>query len=105
MDNLTIRGLIRTGRYTFSKHAERERQADQITSAKLEEALSECEIIELYPNDPRGASCLVLGFAGKRPVHAVCALRTDPDELLLITVYDPARRHEKWHQDYRKRKD
>ena len=105
MDAQTIRDLIRTGRYVFSKHAEKEREADQIRVAEVEEALIQCEIIELYPDDARGPSCLVLGFAGKRPVHAVCAVRSDPDELLLITVYDPSRRPEKWRQGYRKRKE
>jgi hypothetical protein len=38
----------------------------------------------------RGASCLVLDFSDKRPIHAVCALKRDPDEILIITVYDPS---------------
>ena len=71
---------------------------------ELEDALSDCEIIENYPDDPRGASCLVLGFCGAKPVHAVCAIKTNPEELLLITVYDPSKRPEKWTKDYRKRR-
>ena len=43
----------------------------------LEEALRSCEVIEDYPNDPRGASCLVLGFSKQRPLHAVCSLKRD----------------------------
>lgn len=34
-----------------------------ITTEELEEALKTCEIIEDYPDDPRGASCLILGLA------------------------------------------
>ena len=86
-------------------HGERERQADKIAVAELEEALSECEIIEQYPDDPRGPSCLVVGFSGNRPVHAVCAVKTDPEELLLITVYDPSKRLHKWTAGYRRRKE
>ncbi len=31
---------------------------------ELEDALKDCEIIENYPDDPRGASCLILGTGG-----------------------------------------
>jgi len=99
-----IRTLIRAGQYEFSIHAEQERQADKITVEELEEALQSCEIIEAYPDDPRGASCLVLGFALGRPVHAVCALKQDPEEVFLITVYDPSKRPEKWTDNYQRRR-
>ena len=105
MDAQTIQGLVGSEKYEFSKHAEREREADKITVEELEEALVNCETIEEYPDDPRGPSCLVLGFSGKRPIHAVCALKTDPDEVLIITIYDPSKRPEKWTADYRKRKE
>jgi len=47
-------------------HAERERQAERITTAELETVLRSCDVLEDYPDDPRGHSCLVLGFAGPR---------------------------------------
>lgn len=99
-----IRELVQLGKYEFSIHAERERQADQITTEELEEALENCEIVEDYPDDPRGASCLVLGFAAERPIHTVCAVKHEPEEVFLITVYDPSRRPEKWTEDYRRRR-
>ena len=71
---------------------------------ELEDAFKDCEIIEDYPDDPRAASCLALGFCGTRPIHAVCSIKTDPGLLLLITVYDPSKRPDKWTKDYRKRK-
>ncbi|HLC21982.1 MAG TPA: DUF4258 domain-containing protein [Candidatus Methylomirabilis sp.] len=104
MDAETIRRFVAEGRYTFSKHAEREREADMIQIRELEEALKGCEIIEDYPNDPRGPSCLVLGFSGARPIHAVCSPKHDPQDLLLITVYDPSRRPDAWTDDYRRRR-
>jgi hypothetical protein len=96
--------LVAEGKYTFSKHAEREREADMILVRELEEALRTCEIIEDYPDDPRGASCLVLGLADQRPLHAVCALKHDPEEMFLITVYDPTKRPEQWTDQYRRRR-
>jgi hypothetical protein len=99
-----IHRLIRSGQYVYSRHAERERQADAIPVAELEEALLQCEVIEDYPTDPRGPSCLVLGFAGARPIHAVCAVKESPEEVLLITVYDPSRRPSQWTDGYRRRR-
>jgi len=104
LDAEEIRKLAIQQRYEFSRHAEKERESDMIRMQELETALRNCEIIERYPDDPRGSSCLVLGFSGFKPVHAVCTIRDNPLELLLITVYDPSRRPDKWTQDYRKRR-
>jgi len=35
---------------------------------------------------------------------ALCAVKADPEELLLITVYDPSERPDKWTENYRKRR-
>jgi len=75
-----------------------------ITIEELEQALTNCEIIEEYSDDPRGASCLVLGFCQQRPIHAVCAVRAEPQELFLITAYDPSKHPLKWTDNYRKRR-
>ena len=99
-----IRNLVTEGRYEYSKHAERERELDMIYTWELEDALRSGEIIENYPDDPRGESCLVLGFCGSKPIHAVCIIKTDPEELFLITVYDPSKRPGKWNENYRKRR-
>ena len=71
----SLQTRVREKRYRLTSHAEREREADHITLQEIEEAvLSEpCEIIEDYPTDPRGQSCLVLGFtATGLPIHLVC---------------------------------
>lgn len=96
-----IRRLVRQGRYRLSLHAERERDADRITIAELEEALTRSsELIEDYPGDRRGHSCLVLGFARRKPIHAVCAMHDRT--LVIVTVYRPD--PELW-QDWRVRKE
>ena len=99
-----IRALAQAGRYTLTVHAERERQADRITTSELEMALRNCEVIDDYPEDPRGHSCLCLGFADTRPVHAVCAIKNAPHELLVVTAYDPSKRPEKWDAGFRRRR-
>ena len=100
----SIRELVRAEKYELSIHPEQERQADKITTEESEAALMNCELLEDYPDDPRGTSCLVLGGTSYRPIHAVCAVKHDPDEVLLITVYDPSLRPEKWTDDYRRRR-
>ncbi|MGR3176648.1 MAG: DUF4258 domain-containing protein [Candidatus Anammoxibacter sp.] len=86
------------------KTAERERELDKIYTWELEDALKSGEIIENYSDDPRGASCLVLGFCGSKPIHAVCTIKTAPEELFLITVYDPSKRPDNWAENYSKRR-
>jgi len=99
-----IRSLAKSRQYVLSMHAERERQTERITTVELEVVLRSCELLEDYPDDPRGHSCLVLGFANTRPIHAVCAVKDDPREVLLITVYDPSLRPEKWDATFRRRR-
>ncbi len=85
-----IQDRVQAKRYRLSSHAEREREADQIAVQEIEEALlsSTCEVLEDYPDDPRGHSCLVLGFtASGLPLHAVCGLAREM--LIIITLYRP----------------
>ncbi len=86
----SIRGLIRARQYRFSSHAEKERHSDQITIEEFERALGDDpEVIEDYPADPRGASCLALGFtANGDPLHVVCGLSV-PSAIVVITIYRP----------------
>ena len=86
-----IQKLIQERKYRLTLHAEIERDADQITLQEIEEALlsSNCEIIEEYPNDPRGESYLILGFTNEnKPIHFVCGSR-EPDVVIIITIYRP----------------
>jgi hypothetical protein len=47
------------------------------------------EIVEHYPEDPRGASCLVLGFNGNgQEIHTIIGYGRNP--IKIITAYKPA---------------
>lgn len=86
-----IRQQIRDRLYRLTAHAEREREADRVTIREIEEALlsEQCQVVENYPEDQRGASCLVLGFTEYGlPIHAVCGISL-PHILIIITVYRP----------------
>ncbi|MGR3292643.1 MAG: DUF4258 domain-containing protein [Candidatus Scalindua sp.] len=56
----------------MSFHAEKERYAEDIKNSDIENVISNCEIIENYSDDPRGPSCLILGYSEERPIHIVC---------------------------------
>jgi hypothetical protein len=86
-----IQERVRAKKYWLTSHAEREREADQISVKEIEDALllNKCEVAEDYPDDPRGHSCLILGFTtAGLPLHLVCGI--SPEKLvIIITVYRP----------------
>jgi len=98
----TIREKGRAGRYIVSfTHTEKVRLR-KIEAEEIEEAIYEGTIIEPYPDDPRGASCLILGFvSGDRPLHVICG-KIEEDEILIITAYEPDPRE--WEGDWKTRK-
>ena len=72
MDLQEIQQHVRHGDYEFSFHAQQERLEDNLDITEIESALlGNAEILERYPDDPRGESCLLLGYSESRPVHAV----------------------------------
>ena len=85
-----VRRAFETGTYRLTHHAETEREDDAITIEELEDALCspDLELLEDYPEDPRGTSALFLGFTQTgAPIHAVLGL-TRP-EVVVVTVYRP----------------
>ena len=84
-----IHAEIENQTYEISLHADDERIVDSLTVSQLESVLLDCQIIERYPDDPRGESCLLLGFTPEGiPVHVVCGKKRS-GHLILITVYIP----------------
>ena len=84
-----IRRQIQANRYEFSLHAEREREAEHILVRELEQSVFAGELLEDYPDDPRGHSCLVLGVAASgRAIHSVWGLLPN-GRVRVITVYIP----------------
>jgi hypothetical protein len=84
-----IRTEVESQAYQISIHADDERIADGLTLLQVETALMHCEIIEAYPDDPRGESCLALGFVHGKAIHVVCG-KNRAGHMVLITVYIPS---------------
>jgi len=85
-----IREKIATREYEFSKHAVDQTIVRGIGVSELEEAVSnQSEIIEDYPEDKYGPSCLILGFTRTgRPLHVQCSYPTRP-LVKIVTLYEP----------------
>lgn len=81
---------IQQRQYEFSKHAVDQSMVRNISVKEVEQAVEgRCEIIENYPDDKYGPSCLILGFTGSgRPLHIQCSYPSRP-VIKLITLYEP----------------
>jgi len=87
----SLQAKVREKKYRLTSHAEKERESDHMTLQEIEEAIlsEQSELIEDYPSDPRGHSCLVLGFTrAGLPIHMVCGNLYE-QEFLVVTIYRP----------------
>ena len=63
---------IRENDYIFSQHADEERMNDNLMIFEIEESILHGSILESYPKDKRGSSCLVVGFTKSgKPLHTL----------------------------------
>ena len=87
MDIQPIIEQVRRGLHYWRQHAMQRSIERGIMVEEATEALCNGEIIEAYPEDKYGPSCLVLGrtSAGRR-LHVQCSL---PPTVWIITLYAP----------------
>lgn len=72
-----------------------------ILTVEVRRVIEEGEIIEDYPGDKRGHSCLILGFGlDGQAIHVVSAPKDD--YLAVITAYLP--NEEEWEDNFKTRK-
>lgn len=84
-----IREKVASDQFEFSEHAVNQSIMRRISVQELRAAIAEGEIIEDYPDDKYGPSCLILGFTPEgRPIHIQCSY---PDRPLvkIVTLYEP----------------
>lgn len=77
-------------RILFLSHALQQMNSPErlLTTSEVRQVIENGEIIEDYPEDPRGHSCLLLGRGeGMRAIHVVCSPKID--YLAVITAYLP----------------
>ena len=84
-----IRARFEQGAFEFSRHATDQILLRLIHVSEVREAVRIGEVIEDYPDDKYGPSCLILGFTeAGRPLHIHCSYPARP-VIKVITVYEP----------------
>jgi len=84
-----IRAKIQAGQFEFSKHAVDRSILRVVSVQEMYEAVANGEIIEDYPDDKYGPSCLILGFTqAGRPLHIQYSYPSRP-LVKIITLYEP----------------
>jgi len=84
-----IRQKLARGQAEYSLHAVRQMVARNITPNEVVEIVLAGEVIEDYPEDKYGPSCLVLGrTVTGRALHIQCTHPSRP-MLKVITAYEP----------------
>jgi hypothetical protein len=72
-----------------------------ITPTEVRLVIENGEVIEDYPADPRGHSCLILGHGEEnRSIHVVCSPKED--FLAIITAYIPS--EDDWEKNFKVRR-
>lgn len=77
-----LRSKIAKDQFEFSQHAVDQSIIRHISIQEIREAFENCQIVEDYPDDKYGPSCLVLGFTlANRPLVKIVTLyEPDPEE-------------------------
>jgi|SRR6185436_13727551 len=84
-----LRRKVARGEFEFSQHAVDQTVLRRILVQEIREAFATAALIEDYPDDKYGPSCLLLGFTqSERPLHVQCSYPTRP-LVKIITVYEP----------------
>ncbi|NJL19712.1 MAG: DUF4258 domain-containing protein [Leptolyngbyaceae cyanobacterium SM1_3_5] len=92
-----IRQKIAADEFEFSKHAVDQSILRGIQVQEVREAIATGQVIEDYPEDKYGASCLICGVTEGdtvpgalrgRPLHIQCSYPSRP-LIKIITLYEP----------------
>lgn len=101
LDIELLKSKIKDDQFEFSKHALDQSVIRRISVREIREAFVSGELVEDYPDDNRGPSCLMLGFTKSgRPIHIHCSY---PSRVIIkiVTVYEPD--EDRWIENrYRK---
>jgi hypothetical protein len=99
-----VRDAVAEDRVHVSEHAYDEALEDALDIVEVIEATLRGEVVEDYPDDRRGASCLVLLRVGddETAVHAVWGYNEAGGRAVLVTAYRPD--EGRWWTDFRTRR-
>ena len=99
-DIKAIREAFAKHDYVFTVHGSDRAAKRAIRSTEIIQAVASGKVIEDYPDDKYGPSCLLLGYtANDRPLHIQVSY---PPNIRIITVYEPS--DDDWEEDLETRK-
>ncbi len=99
-DLAALRQCFAERAYLLTAHASDRAAQRGIISREIEEVIADGEIIEDYPDDKYGPSCLLLGHTpAGRALHVQVSY---PPAVKVITVYEPS--PDQWDDSFRVRK-
>jgi hypothetical protein len=99
-----IKDLVARGEVRISDHGYDELAADDVFARDVVESVSTAEIVEDYPDFPKGPCVLVLERdRNGRAIHAVWGIpKGETTPAVLVTAYRPAAN--RWTADLKRRK-
>jgi hypothetical protein len=84
-----LRSKVSQNAFEFSKHAVDQTILRNISVQEIRDVVKNGEIIEDYPDDKYGPSCLIFGVTQSgRPIHIQCSYPSRPI-VKVVTVYEP----------------
>lgn len=99
-----VQKLVLDGKVRISDHGYDELTADGLTVAGILAGVQHADVVEDYPDHPRGPCVLVLQYYGPNdPVHVVWGIpvgRVEP--AVLVTAYRPD--PQRWSADFTRRR-
>ncbi len=97
-----IRERVEAEEHRFTIHALERCVERSILPEDVRHIILSGEIIEDYPEDKYGPSCLICGVTPKGKImHVQCSI----DPVWIITAYDPSLRPDEWEKDFKRRRN
>jgi len=84
-----LHNKIKANQFEFSRHAVDQSILRHVSVWEVREAIANGEVIESYPDDKYGPSCLIFGMTNEeRPLHTQCSY---PSRTLvkIVTFHEP----------------
>ena len=97
----SIKQRVESGEYRLTVHVFERCVERNISPEQIKSVILTGEIIEDYPEDKYGPSCLICGNTDDGQIlHVQCSI----DPVWVITAYDPTLNPEEWEEDFKRRR-
>jgi Domain of unknown function (DUF4258) len=98
-----IRQKFSNEQFEFSKHALDQSILRRIQVQEVRDAVASGQVIEDYPDDKYGPSCLISGLTqDHRPIHIHCSYPYRP-AIKIVTLYEPD--PQRWNANFTQRRN